>query len=90
MPLPGVWHISIRANGALAAANPSTPKCNGYTDFTSRITVKAATLTIGRLPLCTSSGSYTWKVVGKTMTLRKKKDTCSLRVLLFAGNWKRA
>src|SRR5262249_56644048 len=68
--IPGVWHVWIKPNGDLGAANPSTQKCNGYQDFGGHITVRGSTLTIGPLPVCRGSAGYVWKATATTMTLR--------------------
>jgi len=87
--IPGIWHIWIRPSGAFAAANPSSQKCNGYQDFSGHITVSNSTLTIGPLPVCSGSASYTWTANATTMMLHHKKDGCPIRIRLFEGTWKK-
>jgi len=87
---PGVWAIKITRAGKLAAYTPGTTACNAYSDFTATVSVVRNVLTIGRVPICGTTGIYTWKASAKTLTLQAKTDqNCPSRAMLLTGVWRR-
>ncbi len=85
----GVWLMKLTSSGELLAYTPGTKSCSAEPDFTSTISVVGSHLTIGSLPVCSTTGKYTWKAAGKALTLKATADTCSSRKLLFAAGWKK-
>lgn len=84
----GVWSIAIKKSGTLVAFTPGTT-CGANGDFTGAFSVNAKRLTIGRLPVCPTRGTYSWKLSGRSLTLHALADTCPARVGLFSGVWKK-
>ena len=86
----GTWLIGITRAGRLAAYTPGSRRCNAYFDFSTTISVSGKRLTIGKVPICPTKGTYSWKSATGTLTLRATADaSCSPRPLLFNGVWKR-
>lgn len=86
----GVWLVRIQSSGAFAAYAPGSTRCNAKWDFTSKIDVKGARLTIGHVPICSTNGLYALTATRKTLSLRVVSDKlCAARVGLLAGTWKR-
>lgn len=85
----GVFSMSIKAAGAVPVFTPGTT-CGDDPDFTTRFAVAGVRVTIGTVLYCVSKGVYSWKVVGRSLTLRAVADaTCPLRVGLFTGVWRK-
>jgi len=86
----GVWLVKITSAGKLAAYTPGTTTCGAFPDFTAHISVAGSRLTIGSVPVCAAKGVYAWKAGADTLTLQATADkSCSPRVLLFTGMWKK-
>jgi len=63
-------------------------RCPAY--FTTSLSVAGGRLTFNSVPVCASKGVYSWKVSGKSLTLRTVADKqCGPRIALFTGVWKR-
>jgi len=86
----GTWRVSIKRSGKLVAYNPAVTSCGTVQDFSGSVSITGRHLTVGPLPACPASGTYTWGLVGGSLTLEKVKDACAARVALLAGVWKRA
>jgi hypothetical protein len=86
----GVWLIKITPAGKLVTYRPGTKSCGVYSDFTATVSVAGSRLTIGSVPICPTKGVYTWKAAASGLTLHATADkSCSSRVLLFTGVWKK-
>ena len=84
LPL-GVWSIDVGRKGATDVYAPRKDSV----DFTMDLTVDGRRLTAGTAPLCTSTGTYTWRATGRRLTMALVEDTCSPRAALFGGTWTR-
>jgi hypothetical protein len=89
----GVWFVAIKKRGPLAAFVPGATGCSGFADWTAALSVTANRLTIGPTSnaICTSKGTYGWKLSGNSLTLRPVADKAcgGIRAQLFTGVWKR-
>jgi hypothetical protein len=90
----GPWTILILKSGAVDVFIGSgyPPRCGScVADFTTRISVAGARLTVAPVPVCsTTKGTYGWKVSGRLLTLKLIADKkCGPREALFTGVWKR-
>jgi hypothetical protein len=86
----GVWLIRIQSSGAFAAYTPGSTKCGTASDFTSHVSVSSGRLTVGHVPICATNGVYSVKPARNSFVLRTLSDrSCSVRVGLLAGTWKR-
>ena len=86
----GVWLMKITPAGKLVTYRPGTKSCGVYSDFTATVSVAGSRLTIGSVPICATKGVYTWKAAASRLTLHATSDkSCSPRVLLFTGVWKK-
>ncbi len=86
----GTWLVGITRAGRLAAYTPGSKHCDAYFDFSTTISVNGSRLTIGKVPICPTKGTYSWKSGAGTLTLRATADVaCPPRPLLFNGVWKR-
>jgi hypothetical protein len=86
----GVWSMTIKKSGSVALFTPGSGCVGSFADFTTRLSVTAGRLTFGSVPVCTSKGVYSWKVLGKSLTLHAVADKeCAPRIGLFTGVWKR-
>ena len=86
----GVWLMKITPAGKLVAYTPGTKTCGPYSDFTATVSVADSRLTIGSVPICATKGVYTWKAAARRLTLHATSDkSCSPRMLLFTGVWKK-
>ena len=80
----GVWKIDVRRR----AVDVYAPRRRGV-DFTMQLTVDGRRLTVGTAPVCSSTGTYTWRATGRRLTMAPVEDTCSPRESLFGGTWTR-
>lgn len=85
----GVWSIRIKSGGRLDAYLPGG-NCGSFADFTTSVSAAPRRLTIKPVPVCVSSGVYSWRVSGRLLTLQAVADkNCAPRIGLFTGVWKR-
>ena len=88
--LPGVWTMVITTAGAANFFAPVINTCCAYPDVTMHITVAGTSLTFARgNSICTTKGTYTGKVSGRSLALKVIADKCPLRIAVFTGVWKR-
>jgi hypothetical protein len=86
----GVWSMTIKKGGSVALFTPGSGCGGSFADFRTSLSVAAGRLTFNSVPVCTSKGVYSWKVSGKSLTLRAVADKqCAPRIGLFTGVWKR-
>ena len=58
----GTWLIGITRAGRLAAYTPGSKHCDAYCGLHARtISVTGSRLTIGKVPICPTKGTYSWK-----------------------------
>ena len=81
----GAWRLEIGRKGSTDVYTPRTQTV----DFTMQLAVDGRQLTLGPVPICASTGTYTWRASGRHFTLAGGKDTCSARTELFEGTWTR-
>jgi hypothetical protein len=82
----GVWSMAIKKSGAVAFYQPM----NSSVDFTTSFkTTDGGKVSVGTVPICPTTAVYRWKVSGARLTITKVSDTCSDRVRLYSGVWKR-
>jgi hypothetical protein len=85
--------MSTTQGGLLVVYLQGTPGCNGRTDFSLSVSLAGSALVMGSAPIlpgsCKGQGRYSWKVSGKTLTLRLTRDSCRVRGNLFSGAWKK-
>lgn len=87
---PGIWEIEVSKTGRLDAYTPGSSCGPAAGDFTASVSVAANRFTIGAVPVCASKGVYSWRVSGRSLTLRALADkACPARLGLFAGIWKK-
>jgi hypothetical protein len=59
-------------------------------DFSTSFAVAGGRLTVDTSPVCTTKGTYSWRVSGQLLTLSVIADKqCRPRQALFNGVWKR-
>jgi len=94
--LVGVWTMVIKKGGGVAFYTPGgyRPGCIAthtcVYDFSTSFAVTGARLRAGAIPECTTKGSYSWKLSGRSLTLRAIADKqCGPRAAVFSGVWKR-
>jgi len=92
----GVWTMVIKKSGGVDFYTPGgyRPGCIAkhtcISDFTTGFAVVGARLTVASVPVCTTKGTYGWKVSGQSLTLRLIADKqCGPREALYTGIWKR-
>jgi hypothetical protein len=84
-PYPGIWSMTIKANGQDYVQSPSAAGDYQQLSFPSPGKLSF------RSPFCTPhpTGLYAWKISGKKLTLTKVKDLCGDRAAVAAGVWTR-
>jgi hypothetical protein len=88
----GVYTFVIKKTGAIIIYLPGEyrPGCGSCKDFATTISTAGARLTLGRVPVCSFKGVYSWLVSGRTAILKPVADErCQLRETFFGGRWKR-
>ncbi len=89
----GVWSIVIKKNGDVEFYVPGSyvTGCKACVpDVVTDFTIRATSLTVGPVPVCSTKGIYSWKVSGRLLTLRAIADKkCGAREALLSGLWKR-
>ena len=89
----GVWTMVIKKSGGVEFYTPGgyisgCKKC--IPDFVTDFSVAGARLTVATVPVCSTKGTYGWKVSGRLLTLKVIADKqCGPREALFTGVWKR-
>jgi hypothetical protein len=81
----GTYRLVVDRAGGMEIYFPRTDTV----DFSTQLTVDGRRLTIHEVPICASTGSYTWKATGTRLTLATMKDGCAPRDALFGGPWTR-
>jgi hypothetical protein len=94
--LTGVWTMVVKKSGGVDFYTPGgyRPGCIAthtcVYDFSTSFAVTGARLSAGAIPGCTTKGTYNWKVLGRSLTLKVLADKqCGPREALFSGVWKR-
>lgn len=82
----GAWRIEVGRKGSTDVYIPRTQKV----DFTMQLGTDGRRLTLGPVPLCQSTGMYTWRASGQHLRLAVANDPCSVRAGVFEGTWTRA
>jgi hypothetical protein len=79
--LKGTWVLAFAKGGSYAISD------SGQVVVRGKYTASGSSLTFGHEsgPLaCTVTGKYTWARTGKTLKLKRVKDTCPGRSLILA------
>jgi hypothetical protein len=88
----GTWQLAITPNGRIAAFIPDTggAGCQGAAHIRAGITVVGTNMTIKpTLPVCANPARYSWKVSGKSLTIKTVADDCTDRTEVFSHVWTR-
>jgi hypothetical protein len=89
----GVYTAVIKKTGAVIIYLPGAYRsgCSSCADdFETTIATAGAQLTLGRVPVCSFKGTYSWLVSGRTLTLKPTADKrCPIRETFFGGRWTR-
>jgi hypothetical protein len=80
----GRWSLTVKKDRTLFLQGPA-----GFSSYQHLTATSATRLTV-RDDFCTPrSGTYRWKVTGKSLTLTSVKDRCRDRSAVLTGVWKR-
>jgi hypothetical protein len=77
-------NVTIYLPGQYRAGCSSCPE-----DFETTIRTAGSRVKIGSVPACSSTGTYSWSVSGRTLLLKPVADKgCPVRETFWGGSWK--
>jgi hypothetical protein len=89
----GVYTFVVKKAGTVTVYKPGDYHrgCTSFcADFTTTFKPTAGRLTLGSVPVCSFSGTYSWHLTGQTLAVTPVADSkCIVRATFFGGNWKR-
>ncbi len=88
----GVYTFVVKKAGTVTIYKPGDgPGCSFCTeDFTTTFRPNGGRLTLGRVPVCSFEGVYSWHLTGRTLIVTPVADKrCVVRETFFGGRWKR-